>query len=103
MRSSLTVVTANKEATEPRFRSFQVEMITSKVLRSTPWLLNRYGTSCHKWPLISFITGNRIISKSHAIGTNGGPGTPYHSGAYEFTPMYFNVVRVALYLVVCAL
>ena len=43
IRISLRVA-ANKEATEPRFPMGKVEIITSKVLWSSPWLVNGYGT-----------------------------------------------------------
>ena len=90
------------EATEPRVPSSYVEVITSKILRSTPWYMRNI---CHKWPRICLICRNHnlvlssfmtwVCNKSNMTGATCGAGTAYSSGTVS------SGVRVVRSLVVC--
>ena len=52
------MVAANRKATEPRVPSGKVQVITSNVLRSPPWLLIVREYLCHKWARMCFVCRN---------------------------------------------
>ena len=77
----------------------KVEVITSKVLRSPPWLGwplwnicvttdPRICSTCRKQFLVlsSFMTYHRVCSKIYTMGATSGAGAAYPFGAPEFTP-----------------
>jgi hypothetical protein len=90
-------VAANKEDTEPRLPSGEVEVITSNVSQSsssTRIFLSEMTTemfsTCHKhFPILSSLMTYhrfRICHQSNTTGATGGTGTAYPSEAPKFTP-----------------
>ena len=111
IRTSWKRVAANRETTEPMVPIGQIEVITSKDLRSTPitmtWL-NVTEYLCHKWPSISFtcrkhspssfLIHHQVCNYSSTTGVTSGEGTAYPSGAIEFTPVFGGVLVTLSYL-----
>jgi hypothetical protein len=78
-----------------------LEVITSKVLQSPPWLGWPLicSTCCkHFWILSSFMTCHQVCYWSSTKGATSGAGTAHPSGIPEFTPV-FSGVRITRYLV----
>ena len=108
IRISWKRVAANKETTEP---IGQVEVITSKDLRSTPMTMTWLTVTeylCHKWPLISctcrkhspisFLIHHQVCSYSSTTCATSGEGTAYPSGITEFTQVFGGVIVTRSYL-----
>ena len=49
----------------------------------------------------SFVTYHRVCNYIDPTGGTSGAGTAYPSGAHEFTPVFFSVVRVTRSLDLC--
>jgi hypothetical protein len=111
IRTSWKKVAANRETTEPMVPIGQIEVITSKDLRSTPitmtWL-NVTEYLCHKWPSISFtcrkhspssfLIHHQVCNYSNTLGATSGEGSAHPSGVTEFTPVFGGVLVTRSYL-----
>jgi hypothetical protein len=112
IRTSWKRVAANRETTEPRVPIGQVEVITSKDLRSTPMTMAWLTVAeylCHKWPSISFtcrkhspvrsfLIHHQVCNYSSTTGATSGEGTAYPSGATEFPSVLCGVLVTRSYL-----
>jgi hypothetical protein len=111
VRISWKRVAANRETTEPRVPIGQVEVITSKDLRSTPMTMTWLTVTeylCHKWPSISFtcrkhsptsfVIHHRVCNYSSTTGATSGERTAYPSGVTEFTPVLYVLLFRLLFV-----
>jgi hypothetical protein len=88
----------------------QVEVITSKVLRSPPWLhlVDHFGIFVSQMTTdmfhfcFSFMTYHRVCNYINTTGSTSGAGIAYPSGASEFTSICSGVgVTRSVVLCVC--
>jgi hypothetical protein len=111
VRISWKRVAANRETTEPRVPIGQVEVITSKDLRSTPMTMTWLTVTeylCHKWPSISFtcrkhspssfLIHHKVFNYSSTTGATSRERTPYPSGVTEFTPVFYVLLFRLLFV-----